>query len=456
MKLPKACLLAVATLGCVLPRVGAAQKFFLKNGDHVCFYGDSITEQRYYAVDVETYVRTRFPNLRVRFVDSGVGGDRVSGGWAGPIDLRLKRDVFPFKPNVVTIMLGMNDAGYRPFNEHLFNIYRKGYEHIIAMLKKHLPGVRIVLIEPSPFDDITQKPHYPGGYNAVLIRYGHFVKRLAARDNLLCVNFNAPMVSVLKQAEAENPQLAARIIPGRIHPSASGHLVLAKALLHAWGAPAMVTSVAISAASDHVITAVNTTVRQLRITKGTISWTQDDTCLPCPIMALHNHWPQFAPTCHQWEGMSFPWMAPKVNWNYNNPLTELVLHVSDWYRQLDSEPLRVTGLSEARYRLIINGQNVGIFSRRALDAGINLARLHTPMMQQAYHVLALVWKQVQWRFFAWRGIQTQLSFNRNTALRSAENAFLRALEIRKQAIISRQYQVAKPLATHYQLIPISP
>ena len=35
--------------------------FYLKPGDRVCFYGDSITEQRFYGVDVETYVRTRFP-----------------------------------------------------------------------------------------------------------------------------------------------------------------------------------------------------------------------------------------------------------------------------------------------------------------------------------------------------------------------------------------------------------
>ncbi len=206
MKIRKVCVWAIVMTSGLSAHAGTAQKFFLKNGDHVCFYGDSITEQRYYAVDVETYVRTRFPNLRVRFVDCGVGGDRVSGGWAGPIDLRLKRDVFPFKPNVVTIMLGMNDAGYQPFNQHLFNIYRRGYAHIISMLKKHLPGVRIVLIEPSPYDDITEKPHYPGGYNAVLIRYGHFVKRLAARADLPCVNFNAPMVDVLKKAEAENPQ----------------------------------------------------------------------------------------------------------------------------------------------------------------------------------------------------------------------------------------------------------
>lgn len=73
MKTAKACIGAMVMTCGLSAHAGAAQKFFLKNGDHVCFYGDSITEQRYYAVDVETYVRTRFPNLHVRFVDSGVG-----------------------------------------------------------------------------------------------------------------------------------------------------------------------------------------------------------------------------------------------------------------------------------------------------------------------------------------------------------------------------------------------
>ncbi|MGH9507669.1 MAG: GDSL-type esterase/lipase family protein, partial [Terriglobales bacterium] len=92
--------------------VRPGNRFALKSGDRVCFYGDSITEQRFYPAEVETYTLTRFPRLRVRFVDAAVGGDTVQGGWAGPIDLRLRRDVFPFHPNIVTIMLGMNDASY--------------------------------------------------------------------------------------------------------------------------------------------------------------------------------------------------------------------------------------------------------------------------------------------------------------------------------------------------------
>src|SRR5215469_5394381 len=68
--------------------------FLLKNGDRVVFYGDSITEQRLYTSFIEEYALTRFPDRKIEFFNSGVGGDKVSGGWAGPIDMRLSRDVF--------------------------------------------------------------------------------------------------------------------------------------------------------------------------------------------------------------------------------------------------------------------------------------------------------------------------------------------------------------------------
>jgi hypothetical protein len=52
----------------------------------VVFYGDSITDQRLYTSFVETFVLTRFPHLDVRFVHSGWGGDRVTGGLGGRVD----------------------------------------------------------------------------------------------------------------------------------------------------------------------------------------------------------------------------------------------------------------------------------------------------------------------------------------------------------------------------------
>ena len=118
MKLITATLQSLTQLFLILASVSLASAqeksgFYLKDGDRVVFYGDSITDQRLYTTFAETYVVTRFPRMNIFFVHSGWGGDRVSGGGGGPIDLRLKRDVFAYHPTVMTIMLGMNDGSYR-------------------------------------------------------------------------------------------------------------------------------------------------------------------------------------------------------------------------------------------------------------------------------------------------------------------------------------------------------
>src|ERR1700688_747503 len=71
----------------------AQSDFYLKDGDTVVFYGDSINDQRLYTTFTEAYVVTRFPKLNVRFVHSGWSGDRVGGGVGGPIGTPLARDV---------------------------------------------------------------------------------------------------------------------------------------------------------------------------------------------------------------------------------------------------------------------------------------------------------------------------------------------------------------------------
>jgi len=437
-------------------RAADAAGFFLKPGDRVCFYGDSITEQRYYGMDVETFVRTRFPGLKVEFVNSGVGGDRVGGGWAGPIDLRLERDVFPFKPTVVTIMLGMNDASYRAFDPEIFATYQRGYEHLIASLEAHLPGVRIVLIEPTPYDDVTEAPKFPGGYNAVLLRYAACVRQLAAEHRLTCVDFMTPLLDVVQKAQAEDPKLAGEVLPGRIHPSAVGELIMAQALLQAWGAPATVAAVAIDAAGDRLDQAENTTVSDLAATQGGLAWTQADACLPFPILGLHETWWQFPPTERDWGSLTFVTPAPEPKWDQVEPGAALMVRLSGFYAALDLEPLKVTGLKPGRYTLKINGAGVGEFSADQLAGGVNLAEYHTPMMDQARQVLDLVWKQTAWRFFAWRGVQTQLTFDQDPAVQKAAQSLLAALEEQRHGIARQEYAAARPQPAHYELTPVAP
>ncbi|MBC7928735.1 MAG: SGNH/GDSL hydrolase family protein, partial [Bryobacteraceae bacterium] len=161
---------AVTWCSLVAP-VLAQDPFHLKDQDRVVFFGDSITDQRLYTTFVETYAITRFPDLRFTFIHSGWGGDRVTGGGGGSVVTRLNRDVMAYKPNVVTVMLGMNDGRYRAFDEQIFSIYSNGFKNIIKRLKTDLHGVRITAIQPSPYDDVTRTPTFPGGYNKVLLRY---------------------------------------------------------------------------------------------------------------------------------------------------------------------------------------------------------------------------------------------------------------------------------------------
>ena len=231
------CLLALPLAGGV---AGAQSNFYLKDGDRVVFYGDSITDQRLYTTFAETYVVTRFPKMNVTFVHSGWGGDRVTGGGGGPIDLRLKRDVFAWKPTVVTVMLGMNDGNYRAYDDGTFNTFATGYQHIVTAIKSAFPTVRMTLIEPSPYDDVTRAPNFEGGYNAVLVRYGNYLKELAQKENLQTADLNTPVVAALEKAKTldtpppakpGDPTLPQRLLPDRVHPGPGGHLLMAEALL---------------------------------------------------------------------------------------------------------------------------------------------------------------------------------------------------------------------------------
>lgn len=220
--------------------------FYLRDGVRVLFYGNSITAQREYTEDVEEYVLTRFPGWKVTFTNAGISGDRVTGGsTAGPIDLRLSRDVFPMKPDVVTIMLGMNDGYYRAPEPGIESVYKAGYRHIVESIRQSLPLAQLTLIKPSPYDDITRTPAPQGGYNQVLLGYGKFLESFGAEKGVVIADFNEPVMTVLNRIARSSPVLARQFIPDRIHPQRAAHWLMAESLLKAWNAPALVSEVLI-------------------------------------------------------------------------------------------------------------------------------------------------------------------------------------------------------------------
>ncbi len=222
----------------------ATGDFAIHDGDHVVLYGDSITDQRLYSTFIEEYVLTRFPTWKIQWTQSGVGGDKVSGGWAGPIDLRIQRDIVPYKPNVVTIMLGMNDGYYRPANPAIEKTYEDGYRSMVDTILSDDPGVKLTLVGPSPYDDVTQPTKH---YNEVMQAYSQFDKSEADRTHQGFVDLNAPVVDVLEKVKASHPDLASELIPDRVHPREGVHWVMAATILKAWHAPSLVSSVTVDA-----------------------------------------------------------------------------------------------------------------------------------------------------------------------------------------------------------------
>jgi lysophospholipase L1-like esterase len=394
----------------------SAQDFYLKSGDTVVFYGDSITDQRLYTTFTETYAVTRFPTLDVRFVHSGWGGDRVSGGGGGPIDVRLKRDVFVYKPTVMTIMLGMNDGRYKAFDQDLFDTYANGIKNIVKAVKAERPGIRITLIQPSPYDDATRPPTFPGGYNAVLLRYSQFLKEFAQSDHLDLADLNTEVFADLARANGVDPEGAKKLLPDRVHPGPGGHLLMAEALLKAWNAPSVVTSVEIDATERKAIRTDNTTVTELSA-DGSLTWTQTDKALPMPI-------------------------------NMKDPSVRLAISVSDVEKALDQQPLKVTGLSASRYTLKIDGETIGTFTKQQLSDGMNLAMLDTPMTRQAGLVHELTLKHNNIHNVRWRVVQVPLQ----DETYAHKDAVFESLDALENEIIQQQHAKAQPSPHRYELL----
>jgi lysophospholipase L1-like esterase len=343
-------LVILAAMAVLSSRASAQPSFYLRDGDSVVFYGDSITEQRFYTRDVQDYVATRYPLLKIQFHNAGIAGDSVHGGYTGDSATRVSRDVKPWNPDVITVMLGMNDGGYAPPDKNILAAYQAGYTKLLHMLHDAAPSARMTLLENTPYDEITHGTEFKG-YMATTEQNANAAIALAAQEHLAVVDTNTPVVQFLRRAKAANPSFASLLVPDRIHPSEPLHWVMAEALMKQWNLDPVVSSVTIDHHANRVTESRRTAVANLAENNGRIEWDQMDEALPLPF-------------------------------NFDSELMNFVLANTDLF-SLDQEMLKVHGLPAKRYALRIDGMAIGNFTARQLDQGINLATMKTPMWQKA-------------------------------------------------------------------------
>lgn len=392
-------LLSVLLLALLLPvRAEDAAPFFLHDGDTVVFYGDSITEQQHYGRDIETYVLTRYPARHVKFLNSGWTSDLVSGGKGGSAETRVQRDVLPYHPTVVTILLGMNDGEYTHFKQSNYDAYRDGLTSLVNRLTTEMPGVRLTLLSPTFYDENAPGSRHFHGYNAVLLRFRDFVKTLGGRRNILAVDLNTPLAEATRQGRKRDPRFT--LVPDGIHPNEAGQAIMAASILKAWRAPMEATEVTLDPASP----------------------TPATTPLPWPLPDKAA--PAFA--------------------------------VSPLPGALNAFRVRASELKADGYDLLVDGRSVGTATRQELSAGLDLTRLpRLPQNRQAARVRDLVQSRLDaWRYL-WNTGPNAIA-HKGDAPSDAEVAALTAVDHWLDDRRDRARDAAQPQTHTFSLRPAAP
>jgi lysophospholipase L1-like esterase len=297
--------------------------------------GDSITEQHLYSNYVEMWTVTRFPAWDLTFRNVGIGGDRSVGG-----KTRFQRDTSPYKPTAMTVDFGMNDGGYRAFEETTFRPYMAGLQGIADQAKA--AGIRVAWLTPQPLDNGDQESTALTAYNLTLERFSEGVKAIADKNDGRFVDQFHPYLRVLDRARAAGPSYD-RITGGdAVHPGPPGQALMAYGILKGLGFPAEVSSVEIVIDAAHP-RGFRVQTRNCEIsvpTQSGDSWTFERTDAALPF---------------------FPAEArPILKWA---PILE----------ELNQYNLKVSGLKPGRYSIRLGGTVVAEFSSDELDRGVNLA-----------------------------------------------------------------------------------
>jgi lysophospholipase L1-like esterase len=331
-------------------------KVELEDGDSIVFLGDSITHQRLYTQYVEDYFYTRFPHMRLKLHNAGVGGARAWDALQ-----RFDKDVAAYEPKYVTILLGMNDGSYRPYDQTTFDTYRRDMTELVERIEAI--GATPIPMTPTMFDsraafvrDPNRDPESATLYNSVLAYYGTWLREVAYDRGYGFVDMWSPLNNITLAQRKADPTFT--LIKDAVHPDAPGQVVMAVAVVSDIGLPGQVSNIVISPKGngDASVRATGGEASDVKWSDGGLEFT--------------------------WQAESLPWVLPEQ--------AQLGVELTKLGHRLSREALEVHGLPAGRYTLTIDGVEVGTYNASALERHIELqGNPRTPQYQQALEVAKL-------------------------------------------------------------------
>jgi len=157
-----------------------------------------------------------------QIINTGISGHKVPD-----LQARWDEDVLAHEPALVSIKIGINDVwhglgGRNNGTPHAEFV--EGYERLIARLKEKFPSVILVLCEPS----VIWAPAPEEG-NRELQPYIETVRALAKKHDA----YSVPLHTAFERAKALRPDIS--WAPDGVHPSSSGHMLIARTWLATLG-----------------------------------------------------------------------------------------------------------------------------------------------------------------------------------------------------------------------------
>jgi len=308
-----------------------AEEFFFRDGDRIVMIGDSITEQHLYSNYVEMWVTTRFPAWKLTFRNVGIGGDRSTGG-----NSRFKRDVLAHQPTAMTVDFGMNDGGYRPFDDAGFKTYTGGLQGMADQATA--AKIRVAWCTPQPLDNAEQGATALTAYNLTLEKYSEGVKAIADKNGGLFVDQFHPYLAVLDKARAAGPKYDRITAGDAVHPGPPGQALMAAAIVKGLNLPALVSSVELDVADLSAAKANRCKVTDVARDGEGVKFERLDESLP--------FFPAEAASILKW-----------------SPILE----------DLNQYGLKVKGLKDGNYEVRLGGKAVAKYTAAQLATGVNLA-----------------------------------------------------------------------------------
>lgn len=410
-------------------------KLDLQDGDTIVFLGDSITHQCLYTQFLEDFFYTRMPGVHLRFQNAGVGGDRASDALE-----RFDMDVAAYKPKYVTILLGMNDGGYKQWDARTFDAYQKGMLELLDKISGI--GATAIVMGPTMYDrealiikPSSHRANFDSDvskyYNAVLAFYGTFMRDQANERGLAYVDMFAALNDLTAVQRIHEPGFT--MIPDAVHPDADGHTIMAAAFLDALHVPATACN-----------TQATLTPKGWKVTVGPGGNATD-------IEGDADHLSFTA------QDPALPWILP--------PDAALGYKLSVAGHHHSTEPFRVVGLSPGKYELKIDGHPVGVFAAPLLATKIELQNYpKCPQYQQALAVAKLDKEKNDKVVHPMRDIYLHLKVKRHEKGATPESVQSFIDEIKpKLADLDKQqaeydqkiYEAAQPTALKYELTKVN-